>query len=170
MLILAIASHYDVREHRIPNWLVFTGIVTGLCLTSPEAGGGGEGLGVLQGMMAFAGRFSAVTAVFFLLFVCRMIGAGDIKTAALIFGYLGFGTGFKAVAGGFIIGAFWSLFLMAVKGSTFQRLSYFLSYLRSLFQTKKITAYYSSSRDGYDAVIPLGFCMFLGTLLAVILV
>lgn len=169
MFILAIASYFDVREHRIPNRLVITGIVMGLCLTLQEAEEG-ENLAVLHEMIAFAGRFLVVTAAFFMLFVCRMIGAGDIKTAALIFGYLGFGTGFKAVAGGFIIGAFWSLFLMALKGSTFQRLSYFLTYLRSLFQTKKITAYYSSSRDGYDAVIPLGFCMFLGTLLAVILV
>nr|WP_314464074.1 prepilin peptidase [uncultured Clostridium sp.] len=169
MFVLAVGSFFDMREHRIPNWLVLAGITAGLFLSWLDAGGKEGSQAVLQEMTSFAGRFLAVTAVFFLLFICRMIGAGDIKIIALICGYLGFYTGFAAVAGGFLIGAFWSLVLMTVKGCTFQRFSYFLTYIRSLFQTKKITAYYSSSLDGYDAVIPLGFCMFLGTVLAVII-
>lgn len=168
MFVLAAGSYFDVREHRIPNWLVLAGIAAGLFLSWLDAVGKGDNQAVLWEMTFFASRFLVVTGVFFFLFLCRMIGAGDIKIIALICGYLGFGTGFTAVAGGFLIGAFWSLVLMTVKGCAFQRFSYFLTYIRSLFQTKKITAYYSSSLDGYDAVIPLGFCMFLGTVLAVV--
>ncbi len=162
--ILAAGSYFDVREHRIPNRLVLFGVAGGAFLSGWEAGN----QAVLWGAMFFLSRFFVVTALFFLLFLFRMIGAGDIKIIALIFGYLGYGNGFAAVAVGFIIGAFWSLVLMTVKGFTFQRFSYFLAYVRSLIQTKKITAYYSSARDGYNAVIPLGFCMFLGTILTVV--
>lgn len=166
--ILAAGSYFDVREHRIPNWLVLIGVAAGLFLSGLAAGIEGGNQAVLCGAMSFLGRFFAVIAAFFLLFLFRMMGAGDIKIIALICGYLGYGSGFAAVAGGFLIGAFWSLVLMTVKGSIFHRFSYFLTYFRSFIQTKKITAYYSSARDGYEAVIPLGFCMFLGTLLAVV--
>ncbi|MDF2886414.1 MAG: peptidase prepilin type [Lacrimispora sp.] len=166
--ILAAGSYFDVREHRIPNWLIFVGMATGLLLSGMATGREGQNQAALWVMMFFLGRFLIVTAAFFLLFLCRMIGAGDIKIIALICAYLGYGNGSTAVAAGFLIGAIWSLVLMTVKGSTFHRFSYFLTYFRSFIQTKKITAYYSSSRDGYDAVIPLGFCMFLGTLLAVV--
>ena len=162
--ILATGSYFDIREHRIPNRLVLFGVVTGVFLSGREAGN----QAVLWGAMFFLNRFFVVTALFFLLFLFRMIGAGDIKIIALIYGYLGYGNGFAAVTGGFIIGAFWSQVLMTVKGCTFQRFSYFLTYIRLLIQTKKITAYYSSARDGYDSVIPLGFCMFLGTILTVV--
>ncbi|MGC6174368.1 prepilin peptidase [Lacrimispora sp. 38-1] len=168
MFILAAGSYFDIREHRIPNWLVLAGIAAGLFLSWLDAGGNGGGEAVLQEMIFFACRFLVVTAAFFFLFICRMIGAGDIKIISLICGYLGFGTGFAAVAWGFLIGAFWSLVLMIVKGCAFQRFSYFLTYIRSIFQTKKITAYYSSSLNGYDAVIPLGLCMFSGVVLAVV--
>ena len=162
--ILTAGSYFDIKEHRIPNRLVLIGVVTGVFLYGWEAGNHA----VLWEAMLFLSRFFAVTALFFLLFLTRMIGAGDIKIIALILGYLGYGNGFSAVAAGFIIGAFWSLILMTMKGYTFQRFSYFLTYVRSLIHTKKITAYYSSARDGYDAVIPLGFCMFLGTILMVV--
>lgn len=109
-------------------------------------------------------RFSVVTAVFFIFFVCRMIGAGDIKLAALICGYLGFRAGALAVGFGFLIGAFWSLFKMIVKGILRKRFSCLLAYIRRVLHTGKITAYYIPARDGDETVIPLGMCLFLGTL------
>lgn len=140
------------------------GIITGALIFALAEGD----FYALEAITAFFLRLLAVTSVLFLLFVFRMIGAGDIKLAALICGYLGFRTGFTAIGCGFFIGAFWSFLYMAVTGCFISRFSYFLAYFRSLLQTRKITAYYAASRDGYDAVIPLGFCMFLGTLFAVI--
>ncbi len=109
-------------------------------------------------------RLVIVTGIFFFLFLCRMIGAGDIKLTALICGFLGFRAGALAVGLGFLIGAFWSFIKMAGSGSLFARLSFLLAYIRHVFQTGKLTTYYDPVRDGYDMVIPLGLCLFLGTL------
>ncbi|HBE86675.1 MAG TPA: prepilin peptidase [Lachnoclostridium sp.] len=157
LLILGAGAFYDVREHRIPNWLVLSGIVLGILLEIPGSKNPFGGL-------LFLLRLVIVTGIFFLLFLCRMIGAGDIKLTALICGFLGLKAGALAVGLGFLIGAVWSFFKMAGSGSFFVRLSCLLAYIRHVFQTGKLTTYYDPVRDGYDMVIPLGLCLFLGTL------
>jgi prepilin peptidase CpaA len=141
------------------------GIGNGLLLTGLEAGVLSSGMNVLKEPAFFLFRMVLVTALFFVLFLCRMIGAGDIKMAALICGYLGFQTGASAIFSGFLIGAFWSLIKMIGNGIFIYRFSYLLTYIRYVFQTGKITAYYCPQRDGYDMVIPFGCCLFLGTLI-----
>lgn len=157
LLILGAGAFFDIHEHRIPNWLVLSGTIIGFLLEILESGK------PLEGLLFFL-RFLLVTGVFFLLFLCRMIGAGDIKLAALICGFLGLRAGALAVGFGFLIGAFWSFIKMTEGGSLFTRLSCLLAYIRRVFQTGKLTTYYDPVRDGYDVVIPLGLCLFLGTL------
>lgn len=159
--LLGVGAFFDAREHRIPNWWVMLGAGAGFLLSILETGS-------VYGSFLFLLRFAAVTVVFFVLFLCRMIGAGDIKMAALICGYLGFSTGAVAIGGGFFIGAVWSLLKMIKKGSLFVRFAYLFAYIRRVVQTGKLTEYYSSKRDGYDMVIPLGLCLFLGTFLSVL--
>ncbi|WP_394524402.1 prepilin peptidase [Lacrimispora sp. JR3] len=168
LFFLGAAAYFDVREHRIPNWWVFLGMSNGMVLAIFQAGSPSADFLLLKAPFWFLLRMLAATAVFFLFFLCRMIGAGDIKLAALICGYLGFRTGSASIGAGFLIGAFWSLIKMAGKGSLLYRLSCFLTYIRYVFQTGKITAYYHPDRDGYDMVIPLGPCLFLGTFITIV--
>lgn len=142
-----------------------TGILLGILESERSAGGAA----FLEVSFRFFLRFAFVAAVFFALFVCRMIGAGDIKLAGLICGYLGLRAGALAVGFGFLIGAFWSFIKMAVKGSLLKRLSCLLAYIRRVFHTGKLTAYYNPAQDGYEVVIPLGMCLFLGTFVYIIL-
>lgn len=157
----------DMKEHRIPNWWIAFGMGMGLILSSFHSGIPVRGLDFLYLSLGFLFRVAVVTALFFILFVFRMIGAGDIKMTAIICGYLGFQAGGMAVFLGFLFGAFWSLIKMIRKGSFGERFFILYSYIRNTFQTGKITAYYDSDRDGYDPVIPLGVCLFFGTLLVV---
>lgn len=168
LFFLGAAAYFDIREHRIPNWWLLLGVVNGIFLAVFQAGSTSADLYFLKAPLWFLFRLLAVTAVFFFFFLCRMIGAGDIKMAALICGYLGFRAGSVAIGAGFLIGAFWSLIKMAGKGSLLYRFSCFLTYIRYVFQTGKITAYYRPDRDGYDMVIPLGVCLFLGTLITIV--
>lgn len=141
------------------------GVGNGLLLTGLEAGMLSGGISFLKEPAIFLFRMLIVTAVFFVLFIFRMMGAGDIKMAALICGYLGFQTGALSIFIAFLIGAFWSLIKLIGYGSFIFRFSYFLTYIRYVIQTGKITAYYCPKQDGYDMVIPFGLCLFLGTLI-----
>lgn len=166
LLHLGAGAYFDVREHKIPNWWVILGMGNGLILTGLEAGQLSSPSSFLKEPAFFLSRMLFVTAVFFVLFLFRMIGAGDIKMAALICGYLGLSSGAMAIFYGFLIGAFWSLIKLMGSGGFISRFSHLLTYIRYVIQTGKITAYYRPERDGYDMVIPFGLCLFLGTLLA----
>lgn len=146
---------YDMREQRIPNWWCICGCMGGVCLTwilaLPEEK-------VWQALLYLI-RIGTVMAVWFPLFRLRMIGAGDIKLMALMAGYLGFLTGAYAVLYGFFIGAVLAFLKMLICRNLHQRLMYFFAYIRRLFLTNELVPYYQASRDGKEAVIPLGVCL-----------
>lgn len=146
---------YDIREQRIPNWWCAWGCIGGLCLTCCLAP---AGEGVWQGVLYLI-RLLAVTVIWFPLFRLRMIGAGDIKLMALTAGYLGFSAGAGVMMYGFFIGAILAFLKMLMCRNLRQRLGYFFAYIRRLFQTREAVPYYKASRDGKEAVIPLGLCL-----------
>lgn len=150
---------FDLREHRIPNWWVF--------------GMAGLGMGLLWWLdlgQGFFWRCLLVVVLFFPLFYCRMIGAGDIKLMALICGFLGFVNGSFAILAGFLIGAAMALVKLLVQRSLIRRLNYLYAYFKRMILTKEVIAYHSPSRDGYEHTIPFGLCLFLGTLITILLV
>nr|WP_279231876.1 prepilin peptidase [Clostridium sp. HBUAS56010] len=169
LFLLGAGAFFDVREHRIPNWWVLFGVLNGGFLQILKAGTGTAGFSLLEPLFMFLLRMFVVTAALFFLFLFRMIGAGDIKMAALICGYLGFSAGAWAIGAGFLIGAFWSLIKMAGGHRFRYRFSCLHTYIRYVIQTGKITAYYRPERDGYKDVIPLGLCLFLGTFITVVI-
>ena len=154
LLVLAAGAYYDVREHRIPNWWVAISMVCGILLAMVESGVPPETAVYLKEGGLFLARMLAVTALFFPLFFFRMIGAGDVKLAALICGYSGLTAGAAAIGLGFLM----------VKGSFHERFDHLTAYIRRIYHTKKITAYYDFARDGAEAVIPLGVCLLFGTM------
>ena len=164
LLVLAAGAYYDVREHRIPNWWVAISMVCGILLAMVESGVPPETAVYLKEGGLFLARMLVVTALFFPLFFCRMIGAGDVKLAALICGYSGLAAGAAAIGLGFLMGGFWSFLKMMVKGSFHERFSHLTAYIRRIYHTKKITVYYDFARDGAEAVIPLGVCLLFGTM------
>lgn len=104
----------------------------------------------------------AIIAMFFPLFLCRMMGAGDIKAMALLIGYLGPSLGSQALFVGFLTGGLLSLFKLLYRKELIKRLIYFQAYIRRFLYTRKITAYYNPDRDGYGITIPFTLCLFTG--------
>jgi prepilin peptidase CpaA len=78
---------------------------------------------------------------------------------ALMAGYLGFAVSAGVILYGFFIGAILAFLKMLVYRNLYQRLNYFFAYIRRLFQTREAVPYYQASRDGKEAVIPLGLCL-----------
>ena len=148
----------DVKEHRIPNWWILTGFLSGLALTALEAETGGIGLAAGSYLL----RVFLCAAVLFPLFVLRMMGAGDIKLMAVMAGFLGWGSGLQAIMYGCVAGAILALVKLLRQGILWQRLTYLLAYIRRLFLTKEIVPYYRAERDGYGVVLPFAICLLAG--------
>ncbi len=76
-LMMAItAAVWDVRQHRIPNWITLPGIVVGMVLRSVLLGWKGLGSAVTGCLLA--------GGILFLFYVVRAMGAGDVKLMAAI--------------------------------------------------------------------------------------
>lgn len=113
-------------------------------------------------------RAAAVVLVSFIWFYYRMIGAGDLKLCALICGYLGWTRGLLVILLGLAIGAGWSVVRLVRQKNLWERFWYFYAYIGQMIQHNEKTAYFDSSRDGYEGTIPLAVCMLLGFLVSCI--
>lgn len=164
LLVLAGGAYFDVTEHKIPNWWILSAIFSGIVLAVIKSSGSVGFDLILERTGEFLFRMAIICAGFFTLFLFRMIGAGDIKLAALMCGYLGMRDGLMAIMIGLLAGAFWSLLKMVKEGCFTQRITYLTAYFRRVYHTRNITAYYDPGRDGYGSVIPLGVCFFMGCL------
>ena len=108
----------DIRAGRIPNWLTYGGLVVGLTLRTILEGWRGLGQGA-AGILAGGG-------IFFLFYLVRGMGAGDVKLMAAVGAWTGVRQAVvvmiaTAVAGG-ILGVVYMVFYRRV-GSTVQNIA-----------------------------------------------
>ncbi len=103
--IVAVAAIFDLRTHRIPNWLTFPSLLLGLILQFVFSGRAGLVAGAL-GVLVGAG-------IFLLPFLLGGMGPGDVKLMGVVGAFLGpagalWAALFAGVAGG-VIALFWAL-------------------------------------------------------------
>lgn len=120
--LLCCAVFFDVRSHRIPNWLVAIGLVCGLSLNSLLS----AGLGFLSALQGFGLGILLLLPLYLL----RAMGAGDVKLMGMVGGFLGA----KAVVGvtllTFIAGGVMALLVALRTG----QLKYMLGNVRMVVQ------------------------------------
>ena len=75
------AAVFDVRQGRIPNWLTYPGIVSGVVLRGLLLGWKGAGSAVVGCLLA--------GGVFLLFYLVRAMGGGDVKLAAALGSIIG---------------------------------------------------------------------------------
>lgn len=157
---MAAAAAGDIREYRISNRYLGLALIAGIsgALVLGEGNMADRSLFAIGFMI----RLITVAILGFPIYRRGMIGAGDVKMAALFTAWLGVRDGLKALAIGFILGAVLALFKMLRHGSIVKRFLYLSAYIRHSFQSRKTEVYYDPSRDGKEAVIPLGACFFVG--------
>lgn len=81
LICAAIGAASDVRSQRIPNWLTYGGAATGLVMQAIAGG--------WRGFLSGAGGLLIGGGVFFLFFVVRGMGAGDVKLMAAVGAWVG---------------------------------------------------------------------------------
>jgi prepilin peptidase CpaA len=106
LITAAIGAVQDVRARRIPNWLTYGSLSAALGLRIYWEGWHGLGQGA-EGMLAGGG-------VFFLFFLVRGMGAGDVKLMAAVGAWVGAWPAvlvmvYTALAG-FVIAVFYMVF------------------------------------------------------------
>jgi prepilin peptidase CpaA len=93
------AAFWDLKSRRIPNWLSLAGILCGIALNSFLYG--------FTGFKESVEGMGTAFAVYFLLYLIRAMGAGDVKLMAAVGAFVGPGNWFMiflitAVLGGAI--------------------------------------------------------------------
>ena len=83
LAMLLVAAIYDVRFRRIPNWITVTGAAMGLALNAFLFGPPGSWFS-LAGVWFSLRGLGLGFGVYFLLYVIRAMGAGDVKLMAAV--------------------------------------------------------------------------------------
>ena len=107
LLCAGMASVFDVRTRRIPNWLTAGSIVTALCLQALR-GWDGFGLSLLAGLLG--------GGVLFLFFIAGGMGAGDVKLMAAVSCFTGLRFLPTVLIASALSGAFFAIVLALRKG------------------------------------------------------
>ena len=81
LLLVLAAVVFDVRSHRIPNWLVFAGLLIGIAFHTFLSYEWGLGYALKGAAVGFG--------LFLPLYVLRGMGAGDVKLMAMVGAFLG---------------------------------------------------------------------------------
>ena len=124
-------------------------------------GGAYDGIGETCGYLI---RIGSLLIVLFPLYLFRMIGAGDIKMAAVLFGAAGLRQGGRIFLCGLAAAGIWSLVLLIRRGIARQRLTYLVFYLYRFALGGSVEPYYLEARDGKEASFCLAPCLFLGVI------
>lgn len=120
----AMATWFDVREHRVPNALTIGGFVVALALQALQSGLPGLGTGLGGALVAFA-----IALPFFMV---GGLGGGDVKLLTAVGAFLGLGSVLPFLAATAIVGGVMALVLMLFRRGLFRQT---LANLHTMFLT-----------------------------------
>ena len=134
---------WDLKKRRISNGMILAGgllfllIRSGLGMKIGYTAGWsrwlpGTGAALMSGICEMCGylvRIGILLCVLFPLYLFRMIGAGDIKMAAVLFGAAGVQQGGRILLCGLMAAGAWSVVLLVWRGIARPRLTYLVLFV-----------------------------------------
>lgn len=160
LLYLLIAAVWmDVQTNKISNRLIGSGLFLGFIRNLFEYG--------WDGSFYFLIQISLPVLVFYLLFLMRALGAGDIKLFSVISSCIGMRDSVKIIFFSFMTAAALSFVVLIRNRNLYSRLNYFFCYVRTALLTKSIEKYdyLSDGKQNYihfSIAVLIGFLMYLG--------
>ena len=123
LCLLTAAVQMDIQTSRISNRLILAGLMIGYIRNLSGYG--------WKGSIYFLIQISLPVLVFYLLFLMRVLGAGDIKLFSVISCCIGIENSIKIIFFSFIIAAVLSYIVLIRNKNLYSRLNYFFCYIRS---------------------------------------
>lgn len=159
LVILSAAVICDIRTYKIPNLLIGAGLIAGLAVQIMW-------LGVRWGTFCFIRGAFVPVVIFFILFIFKMLGTGDIKLMAVVGGFVGPGHIVKCSIYIIVFAALISLVKVYRNKNLKSRLQYLAEYFNKCLRTRTIEPYIlEESDDSYCIHFSIG--ILLGTLFCV---
>ena len=134
VVISAMAVWMDFKSASVDNgWILFS-FVTGFLIQFTEKG--------LRGGFVFLAGASTPVIILGILFIFRMLGAGDIKLLCALGGIMGPRTVAECIFYSLLAGAGISLAILISTGGIRQRILYLYQYMNEFYCTGEIRPYY----------------------------
>lgn len=159
-IILAITVVYDIRFHKIPNWLTFPTMGIGLFYHSVASGFNGC-------MFSLEGLFLGI-AFFIPFYLVAGMGAGDVKLMGAIGGLLGPKGIIMASFGTALAGGVYALAVLAFHGHVKDTMQRYWLMFKVLVVTRKIS-YIPPEKGEKKPMLAYGVAIATGTLCSVFL-
>ena len=134
VVISAVAVWMDLKDASVDNgWILFS-FITGFLIQIIEKGPGGA--------VIFLAGASVPVLLLGILFIFRMLGAGDIKLLCALGGIMGPQTVMECIVYSLLAGAGISLAILISTGGIRQRFLYFYQYMNEFYCTGEVRPYY----------------------------
>lgn len=145
---------FDLKDGRIPNGIIVTGLLWGNAYQLFSRG--------IMGVTVFLGGMLLPVLLFGAVYYFRMIGAGDIKLLCVAGGFLGPSSCFACIVKALLFGGLISLAVMIRRRNFCRRLLCFSGYINDYSKNKEWKPYLKKAGD--DA----RFCFSIPVLLGVL--
>lgn len=156
LAILLAAVIMDFAWQKIKNWLIGAGLILGAGLRFYSGG--------MQGLEESVMGILFPVICLWILFLFRVLGAGDIKLFSVIGGFAGVESMPGCIAAAFILGAVLAAVKIIRNRNIISRLQYLAAYITKTISTKEIEPYYQAS-EGTGNIIHFSLAIFGGYLI-----
>lgn len=156
LLILLIASVYDVIYLKIPNMIIMTGIIIGIYMQYSQY--------ALIGIMRASGGIVIPILLLYPLFLIRALGAADIKLFCVIGAFVTLENLFHIMIGAFLFGAIISLAKMLIQKSIYYRMQFLANYIQKTIKNGQVELYHGKTLDRKSVIpfaLPITISVFL---------
>ena len=157
-IVLIVAAWIDGKELRVPNWITFPMVISGLIYTTAVGGWGGLGFG-LWGMTV--GLLTLLP-----LYAVGGMGAGDVKLMAGIGAWLGATVTWYAFCVSVVVGAIMAVIMVLWRGSWEKHYNNFLMIISEFITIKKPEELYkiAAERKPQMLLLPYGIPICIGSI------
>ena len=160
-LLVLLALICDIRTYKIKNQIVFPFVILGIITNAVSDG--------LNGIIFSLVGLCTPIIVLILLFMLRMLGAGDVKLFAAIGAIMGAKFALYTIVYSFLAGGVIALFILIFNKNGMKRLLYLLNYIRNCILSFSLLPYGKFDKNNKGTYFRFAYAIAFGTLMQLIL-